>query len=159
MSSKYKHRKKHKRRLSTTAVISLLIIAAFIYVGTLIAVKYIGNHLELGDMQETVGSLDDRFAVPADQMITLNGETFDSIATGNGSLDAFANAVRKKTGLGFRLEHYSEHSLDQKGTGSVACSYVGLIWEDKTMTWGAGTDTDIINAGIRAMVSAVNNKL
>ena len=77
---------------------------------------------------------------------------------GNGRLDAVANAIREETGLKFRLDHYSEHSLDQKGTGSVACSYVGLIWEDKTVTWGAGTDTDIINAGIKALVSAINNK-
>ena len=27
-----------------------------------------------------------------------------------------------------------------------------------TVTWGAGTDTDIIVAGIRALVSAINNR-
>ena len=55
------------------------------------------------------------------------------------------------------LETYSEHSLDE-GSTSRAASYVGLVWGDNTVTWGAGTDTDIIVAGIKALVSAINNK-
>ena len=54
-------------------------------------------------------------------------------------------------------ETYSEHSLDE-GSTSRAASYVGLVWGDNTVTWGAGTDTDIIVAGIKALVSAINNK-
>ena len=54
-------------------------------------------------------------------------------------------------------ECYSEHSLDE-GSTSRAASYVGLVWGDNTVTWGAGTDTDIIVAGIRALVSAINNR-
>ena len=49
------------------------------------------------------------------------------------------------------------HSLDE-GSTSRAASYVGLVWGDNTVTWGAGTDTDIIVAGIKALVSAINNK-
>ena len=52
---------------------------------------------------------------------------------------------------------YSEHSLDE-GSTSRAASYVGLAWGDGIVTWGAGTDTDIIVAGIHALVSAINNK-
>ena len=51
----------------------------------------------------------------------------------------------------------SEHSLDE-GSTSRAASYVGLEWGDGIVTWGAGTDTDIIVAGIHALVSAINNK-
>ena len=40
----------------------------------------------------------------------------------------------------------------------VPASYVGLEWGDGIVTWGAGTDTDIIMAGIHALVSAINNK-
>ena len=75
----------------------------------------------------------------------------------NGRLDAVANAIQTATGMDFHLEQYSEHSLDG-GSTSRAASYVGLIWGDGTATWGAGTDTDIIVAGIRALVSAINNK-
>ena len=78
-------------------------------------------------------------------------------AVGNGRLDAVANAIQSATGMDFHLESYSEHSLDE-GSTSRAASYVGLAWGDGSMTWGAGTDTDIIVAGIRALVSAINSK-
>ena len=66
-------------------------------------------------------------------------------------------AHMKKMGMEFHLENYSEHSLDE-GSTSRAASYVGLTWGDGTVTWGAGTDTDIIVAGVKALVSAINNK-
>ena len=78
-------------------------------------------------------------------------------SVGNGRLDAVANAIQSATGMEFHLETYSEHSLDE-GSTSRAASYVGLVWGDNTVTWGAGTDTDIIVAGIKALVSAINNK-
>ena len=78
-------------------------------------------------------------------------------SVGNGRLDAVANAIQSATGMDFHLENYSEHSLDE-GSTSRAASYVGLVWGDNTVTWGAGTDTDIIVAGIRALVSAINNR-
>ena len=53
--------------------------------------------------------------------------------------------------------HYSEHALDSD-TDSRACSYVGLRWASGEETWGCGTHTDIIVAGIRALVSAINNR-
>ena len=78
-------------------------------------------------------------------------------SVGNGRLDAVANAIQSATGMEFHLENYSEHSLDE-GSTSRAASYVGLTWGDGTVTWGAGTDTDIIVAGVKALVSAINNK-
>ena len=65
--------------------------------------------------------------------------------------------IKSATGMEFHLENYSEHSLDE-GSTSRAASYVGLTWGDGTVTWGAGTDTDIIVAGVKALVSAINNK-
>ena len=52
---------------------------------------------------------------------------------------------------------YTEHSLTT-GSTSQAATYVGLKWADGTVTWGAGTDNDIIVASIKALVSAINNK-
>ena len=65
--------------------------------------------------------------------------------------------IEQQTGLHFTLVHYSEHALDSD-TNSRACSYVGLKWASGEETWGCGTHTDIIVAGIRALVSAINNK-
>ena len=95
--------------------------------------------------------------ITASVTLELNGSTLEIVAIGNGRLDAVANAIQTATGMDFHLEQYSEHSLDG-GSTSRAASYVGLVWGDGTTTWGAGTDTDIIVAGIRALVSAINNK-
>ena len=76
---------------------------------------------------------------------------------GNGRLNAVTNALKDLLGVNFHLENYTEHSLE-RGSSGRACSYVRVRWEDKSTTWGAGTDTDIIRSGIKALVSAVNRK-
>ena len=68
-----------------------------------------------------------------------------------------ATAIEQQTGMHCTLIHYSEHALDSD-TDSRACSYVGLKWASGEETWGCGTHTDIIVAGIKALVSAINNK-
>ena len=95
--------------------------------------------------------------ITATVTLDLNGQHKVITSVGNGRLDAVANAIQSATGMGFHLETYSEHSLDE-GSTSRAASYVGLMWGDNTVTWGAGTDTDIIVAGIKALVSAINSK-
>ncbi|HIZ80173.1 MAG TPA: 2-isopropylmalate synthase [Candidatus Lachnoclostridium stercorigallinarum] len=88
---------------------------------------------------------------------TEDGSQMEVTAKGNGRLDAVCNAVKIATGWDFTIMTYSEHSMEH-GSTSEAASYVGLQWGDGSVTWGAGTDTDIIRAGIKAMISAVNNK-
>ena len=95
--------------------------------------------------------------ITATVTLERNGQRKVVTSVGNGRLDAVANAIQSATGMEFHLENYSEHSLDE-GSTSRAASYVGLTWGDGTVTWGAGTDTDIIVAGVKALVSAINNK-
>ena len=95
--------------------------------------------------------------ITATVTLDLNGRRKVVTSVGNGRLDAVANAIQSATGMDFHLETYSEHCLVD-GSSSRAASYVGLEWGDGVVTWGAGTDTDIIVAGIHALVSAINNK-
>ena len=78
-------------------------------------------------------------------------------ATGNGSLDAASNALKDFTGEEYVLEVYTEHSMQEQGSGSVAAAYIGIRDKDGSMSWGAGTDTDIIHASVDALMSAYNN--
>jgi len=94
--------------------------------------------------------------IAASIQIEENGEKRRATSEGNGRLDAVANAVREATGTKFVLETYSEHALDEEST-SRAAGYVGLKFENGKTYYGAGTDTDIIRAGIKALVSAYNN--
>lgn len=85
------------------------------------------------------------------------GEEVEWYASGNGRLNAVNNAIKGGTGLEYTLETYTEHSLSNNSSASAAC-YVGLLWPDGSRTWGAGTDSDIIFAGILALASALNNR-
>ena len=78
-------------------------------------------------------------------------------AQGSGSLDAFSNALKAFTGREYVLEVYTEHSMEQNGSGSTAAAYIGIADAAGTLHWGAGTDTDIIHASTSALLSAYNN--
>ena len=78
-------------------------------------------------------------------------------AEGNGSLDAVSNALKDYTGSNFKLKVYTEHSMQRQSSQSTAAAYIGLELEDGSVSWGAGTDTDIIRASINALISAYNN--
>ena len=86
-----------------------------------------------------------------------HGRTKTLHSTGNGSLDAVSNALKEFTGRQFNLKVYSEHSVQEKSSGSTAAAYIGLEDASRTMYWGAGTDTDIIKASAHALISAFNN--
>jgi len=78
-------------------------------------------------------------------------------AGGNGSLNAVRNALVKYTGKDFLLQVYTEHSLGGKSSESVAAAYIGISDETGKMYWGCGTNTDIIHAGVDALLAAYNN--
>ncbi len=95
--------------------------------------------------------------VEAEVTFNKNSESTVVTALGNGSLDAVSNALKEFTGTTYELNVYTEHSMQQKGSGSVAAAYIGLKDENGKMSWGAGTDTDIIHASANALLSAYNN--
>lgn len=100
--------------------------------------------------------------LPADRlkaMITLSiaGESKTFTGEGNGRLDAVSNAIREGTGMDFSIITYTEHALEE-GSTSSAVAYVGIQWKSGCVTWGAGTDSDIMTASVKALISAINNK-
>ena len=92
-------------------------------------------------------------------VVTLEtgGQQREFSGIGNGRLDAVANAIQSGTGMEFTIDTYTQHALEQ-GSTSRAISYVGLKWGSGTVTWGAGTDTDVMTSSVKALISAVNNK-
>lgn len=117
--------------------------------------QYYLNHTSPIDVPEAHYVQKD--GIDATVTLSINGEISVVTAHGNGRLDAVSNAIKEHTGMSFCLEHYSEHSLS-RGSNSDACAYVGIRLEDGQVCWGAGTDSDIIKAGIKALVSAINQK-
>jgi len=78
-------------------------------------------------------------------------------AEGNGSLSAISNALKKYTGRKYILQVFTQHSMQEQGSRSVAASYIGLETEEGEFFWGAGTDTDVIKASAKALLSAYFN--
>ncbi len=87
--------------------------------------------------------------------IDIHGQRRNLKASGNGPLDAFCNALRESGGLKFSLQSYHEHALG-RGSGSQAVSYIMIRDSREKEFWGAGVDTDIMIASVKALLSALN---
>ena len=95
--------------------------------------------------------------VGATVSINYRGTKTETQSLGNGSLDAVSNAIKELLSLNYSLESYAQHALEGKST-SRAASYVGIVAKGKTY-WGAGIDSDIVFASVKALVTAVNKML
>ena len=93
--------------------------------------------------------------ITASVTINKDGKPVTCEAVGNGRLDAVSNAVKKELGLEYTLITYQEHALETSSQ-SQAVAYVGIETKDGVF-WGAGINTDIIDASVSALVSAINN--
>lgn len=89
-----------------------------------------------------------------DAVVRCDGTEATITGVGNGSIEAFANAMRATTGVDFRLLSYHEHAIGTGADARAAC-YMELKI-DGVELWGAGIHTDIVAASLRAMVSAMN---
>ena len=74
---------------------------------------------------------------------------------GNGPLAALVHGFGKIGGPRFEISNYSEHALSS-GEGAAAIAYIQIKTADGKSRWGAGVDTNIELASVRAVLSALN---
>ncbi|MEP6664023.1 MAG: 2-isopropylmalate synthase [Verrucomicrobiota bacterium] len=74
---------------------------------------------------------------------------------GNGPLAALVKAFAEKQFIRFEISNYSEHALGS-GEEAAAISYIQIKTANGKNRWGAGVDTNIELASIRAVLSALN---
>ncbi len=88
--------------------------------------------------------------------VRVESDLHEISGSGNGPIAAFVDAL---AGIGFdvRVLDYHEHALSA-GDDARAAAYVECAVED-TVLWGIGVDSSIVNASLRAVVSAVNRAL
>jgi 2-isopropylmalate synthase len=84
----------------------------------------------------------------ADEDVKLTGE-------GNGPIAAFVHALHQAGAPGFEIASFKQHALSS-GTEASAISYVQIKRPDGLTRWGAGVDTNIELASIKAVLSALN---
>jgi 2-isopropylmalate synthase len=89
--------------------------------------------------------------------IQSSGEEHLLTGTGNGSIDAFCNALKLSGAPNFEILSFSDHSIGY-GTDSMAAAYV-LIDMNGVQRYGAAMDTNASGASLRAVISALNRAL
>jgi 2-isopropylmalate synthase len=74
---------------------------------------------------------------------------------GNGPLAALVHGFTTAGVPRFEITNYSEHALSS-GEGAAAIAYIQIKTADGKSRWGAGVDTNIELASVRAVLSALN---
>lgn len=109
-----------------------------------------------GEIFENRGEKDHETVCRAD--LNWNGKPLNINETGNGPMDAFSKGLRKAGLPSFTVLNFHEHSV---GTGSdtAAMAFTEIAMDSGKKFWGCGRDTHIGVAGIRSVLSALNNAL
>jgi 2-isopropylmalate synthase len=84
-----------------------------------------------------------------------DGKPVEFTGEGNGPLAALVHGFGKAGLPRFEINHYSEHSLSS-GEEAAAIAYIQLKHQDGSTRWGAGVDTNIELASVKAVLSALN---
>ncbi|QIF02474.1 2-isopropylmalate synthase [Roseimicrobium sp. ORNL1] len=87
-----------------------------------------------------------------------DGKEIQVTGEGNGPIAAFVNAMVSHGVPSFEVANYREQSLGS-GSEANALSFIQIKRSDGKTCWGAGVDTNIELASIKAVVSAVNRAL
>ena len=135
-----------------------------------------GTEVSPGDIwthfQDTYFPAEPRIEMRSAEIATVEGVTTTSaqllvdgqprtvVGTGNGPLAAFVAGIRDELGdlgeiAGIDITDYSEHAIG-RGSDAEAAAYVETRRPDGTLCWGVGMDDSILNASLRAVVSAMN---
>jgi len=88
--------------------------------------------------------------------LVVNDQERGVVGTGNGPIAAFVNALITDAGApSFEVSTYREQSLSS-GTEAAALAFIQIKTATGKLVWGAGVDTNIELASIKAVLSAVN---
>jgi len=87
--------------------------------------------------------------------LSRDGKSIEFSGEGNGPLAALVHGFTTAGVPRFEISNYSEHALSS-GETAAAISYIQIKSADGKPRWGAGVDTNIELASVRAVLSALN---
>jgi 2-isopropylmalate synthase len=87
--------------------------------------------------------------------VHVNGEEKTAVADGNGPISAFVHAIQKIVGIDFSVDNYHEQAVG-KGADAQAMAYVPLKLEGNGVVFGVGSDSNIDQAAVRAIIAGLN---
>jgi 2-isopropylmalate synthase len=87
--------------------------------------------------------------------LTRDGKVVDLSGEGNGPLAALVHGFSNAGLPRFEIAGYAEHALSS-GEQAAAIAYIQIKHADGKTRWGAGVDTNIELASVKAVLSALN---
>jgi len=93
--------------------------------------------------------------IEAEAEVEFEGRTMRLQATGNGPIAAYVHAIRRLPLPEFRLDLYEEDAVGE-GADAEAVAFIRLVGPD-CAAYGVGFASNIDQAAVRAVTSAVNN--
>ena len=87
--------------------------------------------------------------------IKLDSEEKAIEGVGNGPINSFVHALESIDLKDFKVSDYRSHAV-QGGSDASAAAYVQVQHDDGRILWGAGVDSSIEMAGLKALVTAWN---
>jgi 2-isopropylmalate synthase len=87
--------------------------------------------------------------------VARDGERLNLTGDGNGPIAAFVHALAASGGPEFEVVNFKQHALGA-GSQASAIAYIQIKPADGKPRWGAGVDTNIELASIKAVLSALN---
>ena len=114
----------------------------------------ISTPLDLIDY-ELVHQTGERGQVQCKASILIHNEKKLIEGFGNGPINAFVHALEGADLKNFKVTDYRSHAV-RGGSDASAAAYVQLQHDDGRLLWGAGVDSSIEMAGLKALVAAWN---
>ncbi|HEU6449685.1 MAG TPA: 2-isopropylmalate synthase [Verrucomicrobiae bacterium] len=93
--------------------------------------------------------------VKCNAKLLRDGKAIELSGQGNGPLAALVHGFSQIGISKFEISNYSEHALSS-GEEAAAIAYIQIKSADGKTKWGAGVDTNIELASVRAVLSALN---
>ena len=115
-----------------------------------------GSRLAFVD-HHTKADLDHKGRRLVDAVIRDGDREVAIVGTGTGPIDGFVDALSRHIGVQLSVLDYSEHSM-HRGSNAAAICYMEVEYPGGKL-FGAGIDTNIVTASLKAVVSAANRIL
>jgi 2-isopropylmalate synthase len=93
--------------------------------------------------------------VKCDAKLSRAGKPAEFKGEGNGPLAALVHGFTQIGVTKFEISNYAEHALSS-GEGAAAIAYIQIKTADGKIRWGAGVDTNIELASVKAVLSSLN---
>ena len=112
-----------------------------------------GGSLKLVSLSESPSHEGGQSSTECRAVVAHDGEDQEILGRGTGPIDAFVSAMKEHGWDNFQIAEFHEDSLG-KGSETQAVAYIKIESKDGFGKWGAGVDTNITVAGVKALLSA-----